>query len=234
MKEETTFSAARSTARIFGVLAGLGGLTHGIGEVLQGNVKPDGLIINSWTEGPIATNMGGEPGMTVVPNLLITGILTIIVSLVVIIWALFVRDRKGGKILLLLSVLMMLVGGGFGPPIIGILAGAAGTGIGTPSSWWQERLSASSWRSLAGLWPWFFGTAAINGVFLVIGSVVLVYFFDLDNADLFTNSFFFSIPSVALTIWAGRGYDLQKMARNVTASPAPVPPLSQAPTGQVD
>ena len=226
MQGKPTFSAARRTARIFGVLAGLGGITHGIGEVLQGNVKPDGLIINSWTKGPIATNMGGEPGMTVVPNLLITGILTIIVSLVVIIWALFVRDRKGGKILLLLSVLMMLVGGGFGPPIIGILAGAAGTGIGTPSSWWQERLSASSWRSLAGLWPWFFGTAAINGVFLVIGSVVLVYFFDLDNADLFTNSFFFSIPSVALTIWAGRGYDLQTIERNVTATPAPVPPLS--------
>lgn len=73
MKTETTFSAARGTALIFGVLAGLGGLTHGIGEVLQGNVKPGGIIINSWTQGPIATNMGGEPGMTIVPSLLITG-----------------------------------------------------------------------------------------------------------------------------------------------------------------
>lgn len=60
------------TATLFGALAGVGGLVHGIGEVLQGNVAPEGLIINSWTVGPIATNMGGEPGMTIVPNLQIT------------------------------------------------------------------------------------------------------------------------------------------------------------------
>jgi hypothetical protein len=38
-----TFSAARIVASIFGALAGLGGLTHGIGEVLQGNVASDGI-----------------------------------------------------------------------------------------------------------------------------------------------------------------------------------------------
>jgi len=50
--------AARIVASIFGVLAGLGGVTHGIGETLQGNMAPNGIMINSWTEGPIATNMG--------------------------------------------------------------------------------------------------------------------------------------------------------------------------------
>jgi len=55
----TQRNAARIVASIFGVLAGLGGLTHGIGEVLQGNVAPSGIVINSWTQGPIATNMGG-------------------------------------------------------------------------------------------------------------------------------------------------------------------------------
>jgi hypothetical protein len=122
MENKPAFSAARATALIFGVLAGLGGLTHGIGEVLQGSVKPDGIIINSWTQGPIATNMGGEPGMTIVPNLLVTGILTILVSLAVVVCAAFVRNKNGGRILLLLSVIMLLLGGGFGPPIIGILA----------------------------------------------------------------------------------------------------------------
>lgn len=60
--------AANIIASIFGVLGGLGGITHGIGETLQGNVVPEGIIINSWTQGPIAANMGGEPGMTIVPN----------------------------------------------------------------------------------------------------------------------------------------------------------------------
>lgn len=54
----TNFSATRIAASIFGVLAGLGGITHGIGEVIQGNVAPDGTWICSWTQGPIATKYG--------------------------------------------------------------------------------------------------------------------------------------------------------------------------------
>lgn len=41
----TSVSAARAVASICGVLAGFGGLIHGIGEVLQGSVKPEGIII---------------------------------------------------------------------------------------------------------------------------------------------------------------------------------------------
>jgi hypothetical protein len=204
------FSAARATAVIFGVLAGLGGLTHGIGEVLQGNVKPDGIIINSWTQGPIAAYMGGEPAMTIVPNLLATGILTILVSLAVVIWAAWVRDPKSGRILLLLSVVMLLVGGGFGPPIIGILAGLAGTGIGAPLSWWRQRLSGTLRRGLAATWPWIFGLAVVNGVFLIIGSLIAIYFFDLNNPDLFTNSFYFSVILLLLTIITGRAYEAHR------------------------
>lgn len=207
----TNISPARIVASVFGVLAGLGGIIHGIGEVLQGNVAPDGIWIYSWTQGPIATNMGGEPGITIVPNLLVTGILTLIVSLIVIIWAaVFVRRKNGGRILLLLSGIMLLVGGGVGPPIIGILAGVAGLGIDAPLSWWHKHLPVSLRRFLAALWPWIFGIAVINGVFLVIGSVILVYFFDLNNPDLFTNSFFFAVVSLLLMIFTGRAYDIQR------------------------
>lgn len=115
--------------------------------------------------------MGGEPGMTIVPNLLVTGILNIVISLAVVVWAACTHDKKGGRILILLSLLMLLVGGGLGPPVIGVLAGVAGTGIGTQSAWWQKRLSESGWRFLGALWPGIFGVAAINGIFLVIGSV---------------------------------------------------------------
>jgi hypothetical protein len=97
------------------------------------------------------------------------------------VWAPLVRNKNGGRILLLLSVIMLLVGGGFGPPIIGILAGVAGTRIGAPLTWWRKRLSVNVRRFLAKLWPWIFGITVINGVFLVIGSLILVYFFDLNN-----------------------------------------------------
>lgn len=203
----STLNAARSTALIFGVLAGLGGLVHGIGEVLQGNVKPEGLIIDSWTQGPIASNMGGEPGMTVVPNLLVTGILTIIASLAVMLWAPFVRTKRRGYVLILLSVIMLLVGGGFGPPIIGILAGVAGTGAGEASSRRRQRSPVKQRPLLAKLWPWSFGIAVANGVFLVMGSLILVYLCDVNNPDLFVGSFFFLVLSLFLTILTGRAYD---------------------------
>jgi hypothetical protein len=161
--------------------------------------------------------MGGEPGMTIIPNLLATGILTILVSLAAIVCAASVRNKKGGRILLLLSIIMLLVGGGFGPPFIGILAGVAGTGIGRPSTWWLERRSVKAWHFFGTVWPWIFGLAVMNGVFLVIGSVILVYFFDLNNPDLFTNSFFFSILSLALTISIGRAHDAQEPKQSTAA-----------------
>jgi len=93
----SSINAAKITASVFGVLAGLGGLNHGIGETIQGNVALDGIVFNSWTQGPIATYISGEPAMTIVPNLLVTGMLTIIVSLVVIVWSVaFVQRRNGG------------------------------------------------------------------------------------------------------------------------------------------
>jgi hypothetical protein len=206
----TNISAARTVASTFGVLAGLGGLTHGIGEMLQGNIAPSGIFIDSWTQGPIATHMGGDPGMSIVPNLLITGVLAIVVSLATITWAVaFVQRKHGGAVLILLSIAMLLVGGGFGSPIIGILAGIAGTSINVPLTWWRTRLAGNARHLLAQLWPWVFGVALINGVFLFVGAIFLVYAFGWGNEDVYLNSFFFAVVSLLLTIITGVAYDLR-------------------------
>ena len=213
----TNKSAARITASTFGFLSGLGGITHGIGEMLQGNVTPSGIVINSWTQGPIATNMGGEPAMAIVPNLLVTGLLTIYFSLVTIVWSvLFVQRKHGGLILILLSIAMLLVGAGFAPPIMGILAGVAGLGI-NARRWWGTRLPINIQHFLAKSWPWIFGICLVNSVFLVVGSIILVYFFDLNNPDLFVNSFFFAIVSLLLSIFTGAAYDVQRGNRVLVA-----------------
>jgi len=206
----SNISAARLVASVFGVLAGLGGLTHGIGEMLQGNITPSGIFIDSWTQGPIATHMGGDPGLTIVPNLLITGVLASVVSLATIVWAVaFVQRRHGGAVLILLSIAMLLVGGGIGSPIIGILAGIAATSINAPLTWWRTRLSGNARGFLARLWPWVFGVSLINGVFLFVGAIILVYVFGWGNEDLYLNSFLFAVVSLPLTIITGIGYDLQ-------------------------
>ena len=65
--------------------------------------------------------------MTLIQNFLITGIFAILVSLVVVAWAaMFVQRKNGGLTLILLSILMLLVGGGFIPPLFGIIAGVIG------------------------------------------------------------------------------------------------------------
>ena len=208
--DSTGRSAAGATASVFGILAGLGGFYHGIGEILQGNVAPGGIVINSWTQGPIATNMGGEPAMTVVPSLLVSGVLTVIISLFVLLWAAaFAQRKNGGWILMLSSVVMLLVGGGFGPPIVGILAGMAGLTVNVQLAWWRTHLPANSLRLLAKSWPWVFGVSVANGLFLFLGSLCLVYLAGTNNPDLFVVSFFFAVLSLLATIITGIAYDIQ-------------------------
>ncbi len=62
--------------------------------------------------------------MTVVPNFYYTGILAIIVSLVILLKAVaFVQRKNSGLWMIGLSILQLLVGGGFLPPLLGIASG---------------------------------------------------------------------------------------------------------------
>lgn len=197
-------------AAIFGVLAGVGGLLHGIGEILQGDVTPNGILIESWTTGPIAEHMDGDPALTILPNVLATGIVAIIVSGAVIVWSVaFVQRKRGGLILLLMSVTLFLVGGGFGPPTLGILAGVAGLGIHSRHAWVRKYLPAGMRKYLALAWPWIFAVCVLNGTFLVIGHIILVFLFGVANANLFLYSFFFAVITLLLTILTGIPYNIQ-------------------------
>ena len=120
-------SKTRAAASIIGIFAGLCGTSHGAGEILQGNIAPSGIMIKAW---PGLTSLEGEPAMTIVPNFIVTGVLTIIFGLIVAGWAgAFVQRKNGGLILILLSIIMLLVGGGLFPPVFGVVAGIIGTRI---------------------------------------------------------------------------------------------------------
>jgi|SRR3972149_6221061 len=114
----------RIAASAIGIFAGLGGASHGPGEILQGNLVPSGVMIEAW---PSLTALGGEPAMTIIPNFIVTGILTIILGLFVAAWAgAYVERKNGGLVLILLSIIMLLVGGGIVPPFFGVAAGIIG------------------------------------------------------------------------------------------------------------
>jgi hypothetical protein len=59
--------ATRVVIAIFGVLAGLAGIEHGIGEINQGSIRPATLIIESWPDASALAILGGEPALTVLP-----------------------------------------------------------------------------------------------------------------------------------------------------------------------
>jgi hypothetical protein len=112
---------ARSMLTFVGVIMGLGGATHGPGEILQGNVVPSGVYIQAW---PTLTQLGGEPAMTLIPNFLVTGVLAIILGFAVAVWvAKYLHGKNGGFVLVALSLVMLLVGGGIVPPLIEVAIG---------------------------------------------------------------------------------------------------------------
>src|SRR5260370_33502964 len=127
--------ATRVVTSTLGILAGLLGLVHGYLETLQGNVAPSGVFILAIGP-PCQANMVWHdcyPAMTIIPNFFVTGVLTIILSLFVILWAaVFVQRKNGGLVLILLSILHLLVGGRFIPPVLCILACGGGTSTHAP------------------------------------------------------------------------------------------------------
>lgn len=198
------FTSLKNLAAVCGGLAGLGGLTHGIGEMLQGSRSPGGIVFDSWAEGRIATNLGGEPAMSLIPSLFFTGILTIVASTAVLIWAGAFLDRpRAGTGLVVLSAVMLLVGGGFGPPVLGMLAGLVAGGAHARPRRWASRLAGRSSQLLASLWPALFWLCALNALFLVVGSLVLAGAFDVAAPILFVYSLFLAVVSMPLATLAG-------------------------------
>ena len=169
--------ATRITATVLGLTAGVAGIEHGIFEILQGNTRPEGLMIASIGP-PCVPELSWnacEPAMTVIPSFLITGILAVIFGLIVMVWsAFFVQRQHGGLVLILLCIPLLLFGGGLFPPLIGVIAGALGTRINKPLNPERSRLSEGLLRFLAVLWPWVLAIYVI----WVLGQWVIGHFFN--------------------------------------------------------
>jgi len=165
--------ATRIVASSLGIVAGIAGLEHGYFEILQGKAHPAGLMILSMGPpcAPEAVWNGCEPAMTLLPSFLITGILSVILGLLILVWSAgFVQRKYGGWVLILLSVALLLFGGGIFPPLIGLAGGAAGTQINKPLT--KEPGKYARWA--AKLWPW----PLVIFLVWVLGQFPLGHFFN--------------------------------------------------------
>ncbi|MDD5082324.1 MAG: hypothetical protein PHU08_03005 [Dehalococcoidales bacterium] len=204
-------NATRAMVSTLGVIMGLGGIEHGIGEVLQGNTVPSGVVFPSWPDSAFFRVVAGEPAMSIIPNFLVTGILAILFSLVFTVWVtMFIHRRNGGLFLILLSIIMLLVGGGIFPPIIGIMIGILGTRINTPLTWWRVHLPINLRQFLRKLWLWSFTVCIIAWLLLFPGMSIMDYFFGVNDPNLTYITILCAFGFLLLTIFTGFVKDAQQ------------------------
>lgn len=209
-------NALKVTVATFGALMGVAGIEHGIGEMLQGSVAPPGIMILSWPTSGFFRIVGGEPAMTIIPNLLVTGILAILFSLAFLVWAIFfVQRRHGGLVLILLAAAMLLAGGGIFPPIFGMLLGILATGINAPLSWWRTHFPAGLWHSLGRVWRVSFVICSIAWLLLCPGLNLLNYVYGVDNLTLTLVIIALVLGSFFLTLFSGFALDIDKKSHMV-------------------
>lgn len=203
--------ATRVVASTLGVLVGLAGIDHGIFEILQGSTVPDGLMIYAIGPAQRFWAHGRETALTIVPNFLITGILAVIVGLLVMLWAgAFVQKRYGAGVLLLLCILLFLVGGGFAPIFMAILASLTATQIDRPLKW-RPLLPTGVRRFLARMWLgvlivfvlWF-----VASVEIAIFGWPLTLFFDADTTLSILNALaYIMLGLMVLSVLTGVVHD---------------------------
>lgn len=205
---EETNRATRIATLIIGGYAGFLGAVHGYFEILQGDITPGGIGINAIGAPCVGDAVWHAclPAMTIVPNFLVTGILAIVFSLVALVWvAVFIERKNGSLVLVLLSILMLLVGGGFIPAFTGVIAGVAATRIKTPLTFFQTHLPSSALRLLAELWPW----TVIVFVIWSTGGWILGHYFNQAMMRLSFILFFFCDLGVPLlTVFTGFARDV--------------------------
>lgn len=209
----------RMTVSTFGAVMALAGIEHGAGEILQGNSAPAGLMFPSWPKSAFFQNLGGEPAMSLIPDLLLTGILTVLVSSVLLVWVVwFVGRRRGGLVTILLSAAMLLVGGGIFPPLLAMLLGVLALRIHSPLLWWRRHLSPGILHLLAAAWPWLYAVCILAWLCLSPGIGLLGIYFGLDSLELILVVISLVLVSLLLTVISAFGSTALRVEKGVRAA----------------
>jgi hypothetical protein len=216
----TSNRATRIYASTLGILVGLAGIEHGILEILQGNVRPDSIMTDAIGPEQRLWEFATETVLTIMPNMLISGILSIIFGILVTIWAYAYLGKKYSAIvLLLLSIVLFLVGGGFAPIFLTILAFIAATRVNKPLKFWQSVVPAGLRNLVAKLWPW---TLVISVISFIVAVEIAIFgkpILSLVGAEsAYSIQFFLGLTMLVLAIVAlpaANAHDAQKNAKSI-------------------
>ena len=207
--------ATRTVSATMGVLVGLAGIDHGFFEMLQGNLAPNSMMIEAIGTAQRFWPYGVETALTVIPNLLISGILSIILGVLVIIWSITFIDRKfAAGVLLLLCIMLFLVGGGFAPIFMAVIASLAASQIHSPLNFWRAILPGSLRRFLASTWQIFLVSLVVLFVISVelaiFGWPLTLYMVPETLLSLLFDLGYIMIAFMLLSLLAGFAFDIQQ------------------------
>lgn len=205
-----------TSVRVFGALAAFAGVEHGLGEIVQGRGAPPAVVFESWPDVAAFEPLDGEPAMSLVPDLLVSGVLSVLIALALgVVAVLHPRRRRSGPLLVGLSVSLLLVGGGFGPPLLGVLAGLLATRVHAPT---PDHDPGPVTRAGARLWPWPLVAAAGCFLGLVPGTALLHVATGTDSSTLVALLTVGAFASTALAVSTARARD---RLGTTTARPRP-------------
>lgn len=141
--EDPRQPATRRLVQTLGLVVAAMGAEHGAGEVLQGDRPLVGPVIQSWPDTRFFRIEAGEPAFTVLSHPVAAGVLTLLVATLLALRVWFIdRGAHPRRDLLGLSVILFLVGGGFGPPLLGLA-------LAIPAGWVHRRPGVRR----TGFWP---------------------------------------------------------------------------------
>jgi hypothetical protein len=152
--------------------------------------------------------MSGEPAMTIIPNYLVTGLAAIFFSCIFLV--VLVKpglDRKPVPILFALLILMLLTGGGFGPPILGIIAVLIALKRNSSFQTWSK-LPSKFHSVFSMLWPWSFGLCLFGWLMLFPGAALIVFFTGVDHALLMIIPILIAFAFIPITLLLGFSRDI--------------------------
>lgn len=150
------------TAAVLGAALAVAGFHHGLFEALQGNTSTGGMFINSIGPDHVRWEHGTDPAFTVIPNFLVTGLASMVVSVAIMAWCFTgLRRRHGSSVLLGLFLLLTLVGGGMGHILFFVALWGYATRIRRPLAQPVRWLPEGVRRGLAGGWAVLTVSAAI-------------------------------------------------------------------------
>lgn len=213
-------NATRVITSTIGVIFGFAGFNHGFFEFLQGNTPTNGLFIYAIGEAQRFWVLGTEDAFTIVPNFLISGLLSMILGLTIIIWSLwFIQTTYGRTVFLVLFILLFLVGGGIGQIAFFIPAWAFATQMNKPLTWWKKVLPRRIWPFLSKLW---IVTLILSSIAILIGLEIAIFGFVPGMTDpeyIQNTSLILVLISAILNVIsfiAGFGHELRRMNQNNT------------------